>query len=61
MPTKTLHTNRRLALGFALSGGLFDADRPRRIALQAAVAKLGRWVQKVDTSRHGSPATVHCK
>ena len=36
-PNKTLHTNRRPALGFGLSYGLFEAGRPHHVIVRAAV------------------------
>ena len=41
-PNKTLHTNRRPALGFGLSSGLFGAGRPDYVFVRAAVGELGR-------------------
>ena len=41
-PNKTLHTNRRPALGFGLSAGLFGTGRPHHVILRAAVGELGR-------------------
>ena len=43
MPNKTLHTNRRPALGFGLSYGLLRVGRPYRVIVRAAVGELGRW------------------
>ena len=40
-PNKTLHTNRRPALDFGLSDGLFDAAQPHHITVRAAVGD--RW------------------
>jgi len=40
---KTLHTNRRPALGFGLSAGLFDTGRPHYVIVRAAVGELDRW------------------
>ncbi len=39
---KTLHTNRRPALGFGLSVGFFDTARPDHVFVKAAVGELGR-------------------
>ena len=36
LPNKTLHTNRRPALDFGLSVGLFDADWPDYLIVRAA-------------------------
>jgi hypothetical protein len=44
MPNKTLHTNRRPALDFGLSVGLFDTWRHHHVIVRAAVGELGRWV-----------------
>ena len=41
-PNKTLHTNRRPALGFGLSAPLFDAGQPHHLTVRAAVGELGR-------------------
>jgi len=41
-PNKTLHTNRRPALGFSLSSGLSDVPRPHHVLVRAAVGELGR-------------------
>ncbi|MDA1277793.1 MAG: hypothetical protein O2960_27670 [Verrucomicrobia bacterium] len=43
---KTLHTNRRPALGFGLSAGLFEARRRHHIIVRAAVGELGRSLKK---------------
>ncbi len=43
-PNKTLHTNRRPALGFGLSVGLFDTALPDHVSVRAAVGELGRSV-----------------
>ncbi len=40
--SKSLETNRRLALGFGLGGGLFDARWPDHIIVRAAVGELHR-------------------
>ncbi len=42
VPNKALHTNRRPALGFGLSTGLFDDGRPDPVIVRAAVGELGR-------------------
>ncbi|MDD5559701.1 hypothetical protein [Candidatus Methylomirabilis sp.] len=39
---KTLHTNRRPALGVGLSLGTFDTDRCHHVSVRAAVGELGR-------------------
>ena len=39
-PNKTLHTNRRPALGFGLSSGLFEAGRSHHVIVRAAVGEL---------------------
>ena len=41
-PNQALHTNRRPALGFGLSAGLFEAWRRHHIIVWAAVGELGR-------------------
>jgi hypothetical protein len=42
MPSnKTLHTNRRPALGFVLSTGLLDAGQPHHVIVRAAVGEIG--------------------
>ena len=41
LPNKTLHTNRRPALGFGLSTRLFDTCRCHHVIVRAAVAELG--------------------
>jgi hypothetical protein len=41
-PNKTLHTNRRPALGFDLSGGMFVVGWTHHVILRAAVGELGR-------------------
>jgi hypothetical protein len=42
MPNKTLHTNRRPALGFGLSSRLFGAVRSHDVFVRAAVGELVR-------------------
>jgi len=39
-PNKTLHTNRRPALGFGLSTGLSDNQAPHHVIVRAAVGEL---------------------
>lgn len=39
-PNKTLHTNRRPALGFDLSVELHDTGRPHHVIVRAAVGEL---------------------
>ena len=39
---KTLHTNRRPALGFGLCIGFFDTARPDHVFVRAAVGDLDR-------------------
>ena len=46
MPNKALHTNRRPALGFGLSGGLSDAGRPDHVIVRAAVGELVRQIHR---------------
>jgi hypothetical protein len=41
-PNKTLHTNRRPALGFGLNAGLFATGRPHRVIVRDAVGELRR-------------------
>ena len=41
-PNKTLHPNRRPALGFGLSCGLFEAGRPHHVIVRSAVGELVR-------------------
>jgi len=41
-PNKTLHTNRRPALDFGLSIGLFNTGRPHHVIVRAAVGELVR-------------------
>ena len=45
-PNKTLHTNRRPALGFGLSIWFFDAARRHHVIVWAAVGELGRSAKK---------------